>query len=292
MTPTKKESDITFEELDGRVTPRLTVIVDGKTKSGKTWFALSAPGPLGIISNDANTLEIANKWKRKDPAKQIHYKEFIKSPLWQVQAGDDINVIKEHWRKFREAYYRLLEIKSIRTVIVDTHTVQWDDCKLAFVGRYKPDPTSPVDKEGKPTGQAVSIQRTIQRDLGEPKRDIREMINAAGDKNLILLCHSEPEYKNDVRTGKMGRKGMPGVEYLSQCEVQCFRDETSGEFVARMLSSTANSSIRGREGALEFDRTNGKSKWKPSSDELVSDDINFQMVALAVFPSTEWEDWT
>ncbi len=283
--PTSKEAP--FEMLTGKIKPRMTVLIDGKTKSGKTWLALSGPGDLGIVSNDANTREIANKYKREHPEKIIHFKEFLRSPLSQIE---DINELKKFWGQYRDAYYRMLDIKSIRTVILDTHTTGWEDCKLAYVGREKPDLSSPVDDKGKPTGTRFGTQKTMPRDLGEPKREIREMINAAEDKNLILICQSADQWKNDIKTGKLERKGMPGVEYLSQCEIQMFRDEVTGTFVARMLGSTANSDIRGREGKMEF--KGGKDVWTPSQDELIDEDVNFAMVAISVFPSSEIEEWS
>ena len=282
----------TFEVLDGKITPRMTLCLDGKTKSGKTWLALSGPGDLGIISNDSNTKQIAQKYAALHPEKKIHYVEFLRSPLSQI---DDINILKKFWTAYRDAYYKLTESKTIRTLVVDTHTTQWEDCKLAYVGKDKPDLSSPVDDKGKPTGTRIGTQKTIPRDLGEPKREIREMINAAGDKNLVMICQSEDEWKDDptgkgFKTGKVKRKGMPGVEYLSQCEIQLFREEKTGEFVARMQSSTANASIRGREGALTYDAKRGD-YWKASDDELVGDDINFAFIGITLYPQTEMTDW-
>ncbi len=278
---------VQFEELTGKIVPRITMLLDGRTKSGKTWLALSGPGDLGILSNDANTKQIANKYKALNPEKRIHYVEFLRSPLSQIE---DINELKRFWNEYRDAYYKMLSIKTIRTVIVDTHTTGWEDCKLAYVGREKPDLSSEVDpKTQKPTGTRFGTQKTMPRDLGEPKREIREMINAVEDKNLVLICQSDNEWKNDIKTGKIVRKGMPGIEYLSQCEIQTFRDEVTGTFVARMLGSTANADIRGREGKMEF--KNNKDVWTPSQDELIDEDVTFGMVAISVYPQTNLEDW-
>lgn len=283
-----------FEMITDKITPRLTVLPYGKTKNGKTWFALSAPGDLGIISNDTNTKQIAQKYYAQNPDKKIHYVEFHKSPLSQV---DDINDLKRYWANYREAYYKMLAIKSIRTIVVDSHSGAWDDCKLAYVGKEKPDLSSEVDpKTGKPTGTRIGTQRTIQRDLGEPKREIREMVNAVGDKNLILICQGDDEWKDSpdgkgFKTGKIKPKGTPGIEYLSQCELFMFREETTGTFVARMMSSTANSDIRGREGKLAFNPKLGKDVWESSPDELTNEDINFALVGVTIFPTSELSDW-
>ncbi len=280
-----------FEIITNKITPRMTLCVDGRTKSGKTWLALSGPGEIGIVSNDSNTKQIAQKYAGEHPEKKIHYVEFLRSPLSQI---DDINELKRFWTDYRDAYYRMLAIKSIRTVIVDTHTTSWEDCKLAYVGREKPDVSSEVTKDGKPTGTRFGTQKTIPRDLGEPKREIREMVNAAEDKNLVLICQSADQWKDGpngigFKTGKIERKGMPGVEYLCSLDVQLFREEKTGTFVARMMSSTANADIRGREGALVFH--NSKDVWQPSQDELINEDINFAMLGISVFPQTEIEDW-
>src|SRR5271157_297397 len=113
-TPNKIE----FETINGTDSyPRLTLLLFGPTKEGKTWTALSAPGPLGIISNDSNTRVSANKWKREHPDTVIeHYKEFFRSPLSEI---DDVNDIKRHWSGYRDAYYAMVKNKSIRSIIMD-----------------------------------------------------------------------------------------------------------------------------------------------------------------------------
>ncbi len=287
--PTKPT--IQFEELKGVIVPRITLAVHGRSKAGKTWLALSGPGDIGIVSNDANTKQIANKYKALHPEKKIHYIEFLRSPLSLV---DDINELKRFWTEYRDAYYRMLAVKSIRTIIVDTHTTAWEDCKLAYVGREKPDLSSEVGKDGKPTGTRFGTQKTIPRDLGEPKREIREMVNAVEDKNLVLLMHADDQWKDDptgkgFKTGKIVQKGMPGIEYLSQLSLEVFREEKTGTFVARMMSSTANADIRGREGALVF--RNGRDLWEPSQDELINEDINFAMLGISCYPQSNLEDW-
>lgn len=289
----KPSEDNGFELLTGRYAqPRATLCIHGRTKSGKTWLGLSGPGDVGVLSNDPNTKAVAEKYAALHPEKRIQYKGFHRSPLSQI---DDINDLKRIWGSQREAYYRMIESKAIRTILWDTHTWQWEDCKLAYVGREKPDLSSEVDpKTGKPTGTRFGTQKTLPRDLGDAKREIREMVNAAEGKNLVLLLHAEDEWKDDptgkgFKTGRIVGKGMPGVGYLSQCEIELFREEKTGTFVARMLASTANSDIRGRQGALTF--SGGRDVWTPSEDELVDDEINFQMIGIKVFPQTEYEDW-
>lgn len=284
-TTSINENDIQL--LDDKIQPRLTVCVHGRTKHGKTQFALTAPGDLGIISLDVNCKPVAKKYLQNNPeSKNIHVAEFMRSALSQIE---DINNLKAHWNKVRDAHYKMLDMKSIRTIIWDTHTQMWEDCKLAYVGREKPDLSAEVDAQGNPTGKKFSTRKTMPRDLGEAKRDIREMINACGDKNLVILCTAKDVWTNDVKTTDIERVGMPGVEYLSQCEVMLFRDALSGEYVGRILGSTANSDLRGRPGTVSFQ---GKDIWRPSEDELVGEEINFAMVGWKVFPElTEYEDW-
>ena len=289
-----QEGPTQFEMLTGEIEPRMTMLVHGRTKHGKTELALKSPGDAGVISLDSNCKAIAAKYKLANPKKQIFYKEFLRSPLSQI---DDINELKKHWQNVRKAYYDMLDIKTVRTVICDTHTQMWEDCKLAYVGKEKPDASSEVDAQGKPTGKQFGTQKTIPRDLGEAKRDMRGMINAceAAGKNLVLLCKADDEWKDDpqgkgFKTGKVRRIGMPGIEYLSQCEVEVFRHETLGTFVARMLSSTANADIRGRQGSMVFVPGKGDI-WQPSQDEFIDSDITFGMIAISVYPSTEIEAW-
>ena len=283
-----KTTESAFEVIDGEMKPRLTVLATGRTKSGKTWFSLSSPGDIGIISLDTNCKSICHKYHSEHPEKKLHYAEFLRSPLSQLE---DINDLKKHWNRVRDAHYAMLKIPSIRTIVWDTVSSFWDDCKLAYVGREKPDLSSEVDKDGKPTGKKFGTQKTMPRDLGEPKRDIREMINACDDKNLVMLAGAKDEWRNDVKTGGIERIAMPGIEYLSQCEIELTREPLTGTFIARMLGSTANADLRGRVGSMSYVQGQGD-VWVPSQDELTGEDINFASVGVAVFPFSEYESWT
>lgn len=284
-----------FEEIPGRIIPRLTICSHAKSKAGKTWLALKAPGDIGVIGMDINCEEICNKYKIMYPEKKIYYKNFSRSPLSQIS---DTNELKKHWGYVRDAHFRLLSKPNIRTVIWDTGSQMWEDCSLAWLGRPMDDKSAELDAAGKPTGKLISTAKTNPRNYGDPQKDFREMVNAIGDKNLIITHWADDEWIDNptnpggigLKTGNIKRKGgMKGIEYLAQVEIYQFRCEVTGSFVIRMMSSTANSDIRGRKGKVEFVRS--QAEYVCGEDELKDGDANFAMIALSVFPSTKLDEW-
>ena len=275
-----------FEVLDGSISPRMTILNYAESKHGKTWLAASAPGDIGVLGLDKNSRETCNKYKREiDPTKNIIFKDLTRSPL---SAIEDINELKQHWRGVRDSYMSLLRIPSVKTVVIDTMSQAWDDCKLAYLGRERPDQSSDVDAKGNATGKKISAAKTMPRDYGEPKRELREMVTAATDlnKNLIMIHRAKRKWVNDKATDEMELEGMSGIEFLSDVTIYQFRDRVTGDFIARLMSSTMNSQLRGREGARVFVPERQTNIWRPSDDELMGDDINFQMVGITVFPET------
>jgi hypothetical protein len=284
----------TYEVITpGKIVPRITIINSGGPRDGKTSFMLSGPGPYAVLSNDVNTRIICEKESKK--GKKIYFKEMLKRPTPALSIGTTVeeqNAHKRYWKEFRDAYYRFLEMKDVRTIGLETGGRMYEDARYAYLGRPRIDVLAETNGKGEQTETRISIEKVAQRDYGPVKDEIRDMINdcSATGKNLIVNHWDKDEYVNNVRTGRRIPDGLIGISYLGQAETWQYRDRDTGEFRIVLMNSTANGDIRGRRG--DYQVINGITRYVPGPDELVGEEVNFAMVATAIYPDSDFELWS
>ena len=183
---------------------RIIMAVYGLEKQGKTHFALTAPGPIALLSSDVGEEGVIEKfWDNKD----IQIFETEKLDEDQADKAD------EAWLKFKAAFRGALRSTEVRTIIVDTETEVWELIRLARFGRLtqvRPHHYGPVNAEF----------RSLIRESFEH------------DKNLILLQKMKAQYVNDKKTGQWERAGFSDLGFLVQVNAQVYRDDVDegGEF--------------------------------------------------------------
>jgi hypothetical protein len=108
--------------------PRIAAATEGKTKCGKTHFALyTPPEPLAFIMLDPGSLQLADKALAKGR------KIFPKFIAHNKKASKDEGVAL--WKEFLEAVRLILQLKSIRTLVIDTITEAWELARIAYLGK-------------------------------------------------------------------------------------------------------------------------------------------------------------
>jgi len=196
---------------------RLLIGSDGKSDTGKTEFACSAPGPGIVICLDRGfdaMLDNATppKTRRTDFAFKV-----ITAPT-ATQASQ--NTYVEYWRAFYSVYVKALENPEAVTVVLDGDSDSWELQRLAEHGRL--------------TG---IFPQTRYSDVYAARR---AMINRAWDAGKIVIATNKvkTEYRtvrdrdgNVVldpktgeekreKTGDVERQGFPDQEYLWQIQLR------------------------------------------------------------------------
>lgn len=216
---------------------RLIVSVTGHDKSGKTDFALSAPGPIAIQSLDIGTEGVVDKWLNGERgAKEIYLSEYT--------ADGTQKATEKEWSRFASDFKQALGL-GVRTINWDTATEVWEMLRMAEFGKLTqvmPHNYAPVN----------AMFRRLLRTVYD------------SDVNLILLHKVKKEYRESPKskegkanwTGKYERAGFSDIGFLAQCNVFCYRevneDGSAGDFALRIENCRQNPDIVGMEIPNDF----------------------------------------
>lgn len=110
--------------------PRISVATRGKTKRGKThWAIFTPPDPIAVISLDTGTRQIVDKAVAQGRVVMPFYIDHSRR--------DDQAQAKKSWQDYRKALSVIRASRSIRTLVIDTISDAWDLIQLAEFGKLK-----------------------------------------------------------------------------------------------------------------------------------------------------------
>jgi hypothetical protein len=181
---------LTPQQIKGSKTPRLAVLSDGKTKSGKShWALMTTPEPVAYIMLDPGALEISEKAIKA--GRQIIPK-FIGHDKKENQ-----ETAKKLWQEYRSTVRAVLGAKSIRTIVVDTMSESWELARLSQFGK--------LDKVPGFMYTAINAEFSGLCD---------EIYYGRPDLNIIYLQRLKKAYKDNEWDGRtMESKGYGELEY-------------------------------------------------------------------------------
>lgn len=256
--------------------PRLIISAKGMEKSGKSHFALTAPGPIAYLSMDIGHEGVVDKflagWSGYSP-KEIVVAEYEIPEIKDIKDESKMmDACDKAWVKLQSDYDTALKV--CRTVILDTATEVWELLRLARFGR---------------------ISQIKPHHYVQANREYREFIRGAysSDCNLILLHKMKAEWADGSgenakarKTGRYERAGFSDTGFLVQVNLWNYRlsrDE-------RGLMPDGETSIPNDNGfrvLVEDCRQNetlaGEVLWAPENE--------FPALALKVMPGTNILDW-
>lgn len=214
-----------FSKLEAEKKPVLSVCSYGHEKRGKTYWALSAPGPVAVISSDAGTEATVRTWERA--GKQVLLFRHIVPP-----AGQNIDTYEKAWDKVSRALYEAMESKYFRTIVIDTATEMWELLRLARFGR---------------------LTQVMPHNYGPVNAEFRSLINKAvnSEKNTVWIHKVRKVYKTnkngvDSWTGEWERSGFSDFGYIIDLVIENMIVES--EFAVRVCDSRyRTAAVAGRE---------------------------------------------
>lgn len=228
--------------------------MDGLEKRGKNHFALSAPGPVGILSLDLGLDGVVQKFQNKKEIWVAEHRVNTTALRAQHNMEDVAEVANEAWNNIMRDYDEMLA-SGAKSGIIDTATELWEILRLARFGK---------------------LDQVRPHHYGPVNAEFREVIRKAydTDMNLLLLHKMKDEYKNDSRTGDVKRSGFSDMGFLVQVIVQCWRDEEKAPdcFHATVVDCRQDPTLNG------FD--------------MQGEMATFPTLAQLVFTETSAEDWT
>jgi hypothetical protein len=189
-----------FSDEYVQVPRRLVVSLSGKEKTGKTHFALTAPEPIFFINVDIGTEGVVNKFQ--DSGKKIYIYD-LRVPKTAVK-----DVYVPMWENFKTLMHKVYSVKH-GTVVIDTDTETYELARLAKFGK---------------------LSQIMPQHYTEVNNEYREILRLAYDSpmNSVFIHKMKPKYINNVRTLEYEPSGFGDMEYNSQVNLICYRDDSGG----------------------------------------------------------------
>ena len=188
-------------------TPIQVLSIWGDNKTGKSTLALTAPKPMLHMDLDLGFQRAAPRFQAEIASEEITTKRY---PVPLQTRPPRIYGIKEVWQTFQADLLKALESKTIKTVVVDTHTQLWEICRLGFLqekqeNQFYPDGNmKKIEVNGKYIEQTLR-ERLLPIEYGEPNNRMRSIIYAARSMGKILvLTHYARDIYRQVMTADKG----------------------------------------------------------------------------------------
>ena len=229
---------------------------DGWSNTGKTEFALSAPGPGIVICLDRGFDGVFDNPNPPITRRDDYAFKVIHIPLATQVAQPEY---LEYWRAFYAEYKKALANPDCRTVVLDGDSDSWELKRLAEFGRLEQIPAIRYT--------AVNASR-------------RAMIARAFDSGKIVISTNKlkDEYENSaddknkqVKTGKAKRQGFADQDYLYQLQLRHLHNPETNKFGVRILRCKSDTSLQGLE--------------------LWDGDCNFASLVQTIWPATPLKEW-
>ncbi len=249
---------------------RLICAIAGGPGSGKTTFALSAPGPIAYMDvNEGGYEGVMDPFV--EDGKEIvvntyNYNHLIRKNDFQATA----EAVNEVWSRFVRDYKNA--VKSFRSVVVDTADRPWEMLRLARFGK------------------AAEIPPFLYRVLNP---EFERLVDWAkdGNANVIFLVRTKREYVNTFKmiNGEQKEVSNPAVNKDGSPKMQW----TGYKALPFLVHMDAEMTWTPRDG---FTMTVGtkcrqNAALRGKTIDLPEQLLTFPQVASLVFKGTEPEDW-
>jgi len=232
---------------------RLLMRIGGLEKQGKTHFALTAPGAVGVLDNDRGIEGVVEKFADE---KDIYVKSFREMPM---KTPEDYTA---RWNAFDDYYHRLLSDVAVRSIVWDTDTETWEMARLAYFGR-----PSNIPLKYPPLN-------ALYRKLIDEAYD--------ADKNLILISRYKKQYVRKSPTsddsawnGKYEAAGFGELKDIVQVNLRArlVEDEETGKLVPSV------------------EVINCRQNMSENGEIYYGDEACFSWIAAMIIEGTTPEDW-
>lgn len=231
---------------------RLILATDGHEKTGKTRFALTAPGPIVFINFDYG-LEgpLLEEFGHKIAA----IKSFgAQSESFNLPTQKES---QEVWDDVCNAYLQAMK-SGMRTVVVDTYSDAYNWARLAYFGKFS------------------QVMPNHYMDLNDiTKRMIMQAHKY--DSNVIFIHRQKEDWKDNKPTGVFKREGSKHMGYAVHCNATHTR---------KLVTDGS-----GKVNKWGLTITDARQNMDLAGVELEDEQVTFPYLAEMVFPKTTEKDW-
>lgn len=245
---------------------RLLLGTDGPSDSGKTEFALSAPGPGIVLCLDRGFDAMLDNPNPPPTRRDDFGFKVITVPLaTQMQQSE----YKDYWKAFYAEYRKALDNKDCRTVVIDGDSESWELQRLAEFGRLTKVPSILYDN--------VNAARKVMYARAYDSGKIIIATNRVGKHyKTKFKADGTPELNNsgnEVREwdGSYERKGFGDQDYLFMIQLRHIYNPEKSQWGIRLMKCKPDPSLVGFE--------------------LWGEECNFQTLVQTVYPHISLKEW-
>jgi len=203
----------------------LCISVEAEEKVGKTFFGLSAPGPIVLIAFDKRfhdtVLEFQDEKEIIIINPEIPYREIagIRIDEYKTKGAtaipdDLLDTLVKEWMKVVNGIKTAVD-SGARTIVIDTADEMLSFQRMARFGK---------------------LDKVMPKDYGMPNSEYEAMmryVTTSPGTNLILLHKMKDEWKNEKKTGRRIRAGYKDIKNISDVNLRLeFSPETDEDFPA------------------------------------------------------------
>lgn len=225
------------EQANATIRKRVDFSIEGREKSGKSYLALSAPGPLAFIDYDQRSDEALTYWQQKKEIIHVPI-QVPKEKLMLVPEPDkgprvlDLALhaeIEKVRSQVRDAFMAAVRSTDVRSIVVDTGDEWWELERLAQFGKMNKVPSLAY----------VALNSAFETLL----RSVR--LTKDRDINLVLTHRVKPVYGPDgkggtMKTSRVEATGYPHMGGVVQATLRMDYDEEEAGFKATVRTCGLN----------------------------------------------------
>lgn len=244
---------------------RLMIGSDGPPDSGKTEFALSAPGPGKAICLDRGIEGMLDNPNPPATRRKDWFYKTIPVPLVTQLTQKEY---QEYWRMFYQELRVALDDAPTRAILLDGDSDSWELQRLAEFGRLSKVPPTLYDQVNGARRAMIARMYDANKIVIATNRVRRTFITEFKPDGTPKLNSSGNEVR--VWNGEYERQGFNDTDYLWQVQLRHYRND-NGEFCVRIEKCKADMKLRGME--------------------LIGDDCNFPSLVQCIYPHVPLKEW-
>jgi hypothetical protein len=251
--------------------PRLAISADGRDKRGKTyWSIMTTPEPIAVVTNDTGTEAVIQKAIKAGRKVSGVFEVMFETPDPKVIAAKNVDKEQEAewrkvWNRYKEGIYRVMDDKTIRTLVRDTETGLYELVQLATFGKIR-----------------SNLRKDLWTELnGEYCKLFWDLYKNRPDLNIILIHKAKKQYgADDKPTGKFERAGHKDVGFQVDLSLNFEWEPILSDFYTEIDRAQPLRYMDNRDNLI------GK-RWYAAPSDPAESPSHFGYLAMTVFPETE-----
>lgn len=276
MSPVAQDSRLPLSFATGgflsaaqvRKTRRLMIGTDGPSNTGKTEFALSAPGPGLVICLDRGFDAMLDNQKPPATRRADFAFKAVQAPL---ATQSDQKTYVEYWRAFYALYKTALDNPDCRTVVIDGDSDSWELQRLAEFGKLTQIPSimyTSVNAARRAMYARAWDSGKIIIATNKINKQYKTVFNADGTPKLNDAGKEIREWDG----ASYERQGFADQDYLWAIQIRhLFREVPHPEWGIKIMRCKADPELKGLE--------------------LWGDDCNFAALVQTCYPHISLKEW-